>query len=482
MHPMSDFSDMLTYLIHSKNIKVASMAQYCNIDRANMYKIISGKRNPSSLDLVKNIADFMKLTPAERTEFFEAYHITIIGKTAYYRRKSVLKYLLNDPVQFSSSSDSFWTDDKNFSFEPDLTAPCTPLYGINTLQHTAIQILQKELERPDCNIRIIAQPTWSFLFDMLQFFGHNNPNLTIEHIFYLSSDDESYNLQKQNYNIICLQKITPFYQCACTYYPYYYYNNIDSDLNNLSGFSYMILTTEYTLCCLSNTQYGTLYHTKDMNQFFQTIFNKQKQKTTLLFHKINTDLIEYFNLARSFEGLILEAQPCLTRILTPNIIGKLLNPHAFNRELFIKHFMAAATSSLKNISTFTRKVLEYFMQTGKYLVYPEDAYIPASMQTRILLLQRIYEQACEGNFRLITGRLENLPLSVYLQVSPHCGFLLFRDHEQHITYLKLEEKSLLHAFYDFMESLESEDYLGSKEETVTYLQDMLEYYKKLSLT
>ena len=45
---------------------------------------------------------------------------------------------------------------------------------------------------------------------MLQFFGHNNPNLTIEHIFYLSSDDESYNLQKQNYNIICLQKITPF--------------------------------------------------------------------------------------------------------------------------------------------------------------------------------------------------------------------------------------------------------------------------------
>lgn len=144
--------------------------------------------------------------------------------------------------------------------------------------------------------------------------------------------------------------------------------------------------------------------------------------------------------------------------------------------------MAAATSSLKNISTFTRKGLEYFMQTGKYLVYPEDAYIPASMQTRILLLQRIYEQACEGNFRLITGRLENLPLSVYLQVSPHCGFLLFRDHEQHITYLKLEEKSLLHAFYDFMESLESEDYLGSKEETVTYLQDMLEYYKKLSLT
>ena len=36
-----------------------------------MYKIISGKRNPSSLDLVKNIADFMKLTPAERTEFLK---------------------------------------------------------------------------------------------------------------------------------------------------------------------------------------------------------------------------------------------------------------------------------------------------------------------------------------------------------------------------------------------------------------------------
>lgn len=44
MHPMSDFSDMLTYLIHSKNIKVASMAQYCNIDRANMYKNYKWKK------------------------------------------------------------------------------------------------------------------------------------------------------------------------------------------------------------------------------------------------------------------------------------------------------------------------------------------------------------------------------------------------------------------------------------------------------
>lgn len=434
------------------------------------------------MDLVKNIADFMKLTPAERTEFFEAYHITMIGKTAYYRRKSVLKYLLNDPVQFSSSSDSFWTDDKNFSIKPDLMAPCTPLYGINTLQHTVIQILQKEIEHPDCKIRIIAQPTWSFLFDMLQSFGHTNPNLTIEHIFYLSSDDESYNLQKQNYNMICLQKITPFYQCACTYLPYYYYNNIDSNLNNLSGFSYMILTTEYTLCCLSNTQYGTLYHAKDMNQFFHTIFNKQKQKTTILFHKIDTNITEYFSLVQSFEELTLEAQPCLTRILTPSILGKLLNPHIFNKELFIKNFMTLSTNTLKNTSTFTRKGLEYFMQTGKYLAYPEEIYTPAPMQIRIFLLHRMYEQACEGGFRLITGNLENLPLSIYLQVSHHCGLLLFRDHGQHITYLKLKEKSLLHAFYDFMESLESEGYLASKEETVAYLQDVLEYYKKLSST
>ena len=52
---MSEFSYVLSRHIHEKNIKTYALAQYCDFDRSNMYKIISGKRKPSSLEIVRKI-------------------------------------------------------------------------------------------------------------------------------------------------------------------------------------------------------------------------------------------------------------------------------------------------------------------------------------------------------------------------------------------------------------------------------------------
>lgn len=56
---MSDFSQLLSCHIHSKDIKTYALAQYCGLDRSNMYKIINGKRKPSSRELVLKICKFM---------------------------------------------------------------------------------------------------------------------------------------------------------------------------------------------------------------------------------------------------------------------------------------------------------------------------------------------------------------------------------------------------------------------------------------
>ena len=36
---MSDFSQLLSCHIHSKDIKTYALAQYCGLDRSNMYKM-----------------------------------------------------------------------------------------------------------------------------------------------------------------------------------------------------------------------------------------------------------------------------------------------------------------------------------------------------------------------------------------------------------------------------------------------------------
>ena len=73
---MSEFSDLLSSYIDEKEIKVYSLLEYCNLDRSTMYKIINGKRNPTSMEVFQKIAEFLHLTPVEYRKFKEAYLIS----------------------------------------------------------------------------------------------------------------------------------------------------------------------------------------------------------------------------------------------------------------------------------------------------------------------------------------------------------------------------------------------------------------------
>ena len=102
---MSDFSQLLSCHIHSKDIKTYALAQYCGLDRSNMYKIINGKRKPSSRELVLKICKFMQLSHAEQKEMEQAYEITMIGHDTYYRRKAVVDFFNNFRLpSFTSAS------------------------------------------------------------------------------------------------------------------------------------------------------------------------------------------------------------------------------------------------------------------------------------------------------------------------------------------------------------------------------------------
>ena len=90
---MSVFSDTLTRYIEHKNIKVFSLAKYCNLDRSTMYKILNGKRNPPSSEVFEEMTQFMHLTPIEYNFLKETLEITQVGPDTYYTRKSVENFI-----------------------------------------------------------------------------------------------------------------------------------------------------------------------------------------------------------------------------------------------------------------------------------------------------------------------------------------------------------------------------------------------------
>lgn len=262
------FSELLSEYIHKKNINVYSMAQFCEADRANMYKYINGDRKPPSMELVRKMAAFMQLSPVECNSLVEAYTITSVGMEVYYRRKAIADLLTNfENYTFSEAS----LITVPLSNSP--TAELTVLHGQTKLHQFIFDILTLEATKKDGCVRLLMPPYFPSFIEYLVSLGYHNPALKVEHIFCLNTLKQI-STHDQPYRIECLRKILPLYICGCDYSSYYYYQDFPPEKSLLSLFPYLILTSEYALIFSESTMEGILFHHTDTIDLYQEIFQK----------------------------------------------------------------------------------------------------------------------------------------------------------------------------------------------------------------
>jgi len=229
--------------MREKEIKTYSIAQFCRIDRSNMYKMIKGKRNPSSAESVENMAEYMRLTPLECGQLLEAYQITIMGYDTYHRQKSVQDFLM-------SFSEGAAKSEKDF----------------------LVQNCGTELQKLSGRIYLLMQPEDNFIMNLLVTAGVESKSLEIEHIFCLNNSKDLI-MDKRDYNLYCLKDILPmFTQCFCVYRPYCYYDNIVFHSSTFTLMSSMILTSEYAT--IINYSYFTGISGHSMLRYMQSIIHQ----------------------------------------------------------------------------------------------------------------------------------------------------------------------------------------------------------------
>ena len=159
---MSVFSDTLTRYIEHKNIKVFSLAKYCNLDRSTMYKLISGKRNPPPRDILKKMILFMHLTPTEIQHLEEAWNVTRIGPEIYYKRKSVENFICHFPSHFSVSPDEFIFSSKIVQHNPD--SDCIALTSMQQVNYFIHKMFLTEASRSSGKIHCSFSRSMSLSF------------------------------------------------------------------------------------------------------------------------------------------------------------------------------------------------------------------------------------------------------------------------------------------------------------------------------
>ena len=81
-----------------------------------------------------------------------------------------------------------------------------PFRGTVHVRHAILQLFFGEAVKEDGKISVLVQPDFDFAMELLQVFGEQNPNLTIQHLFCMNNNEKMVSMRK-NYNLSCLQKI-----------------------------------------------------------------------------------------------------------------------------------------------------------------------------------------------------------------------------------------------------------------------------------
>ena len=82
-------SELLSFYINKKKTNITQFAQYLEIDRSTLHKIIKGQRPATSEALVNKMAQYLCLSQEETKQILEAYEIDTIGAFIFYRRKHI---------------------------------------------------------------------------------------------------------------------------------------------------------------------------------------------------------------------------------------------------------------------------------------------------------------------------------------------------------------------------------------------------------
>src|SRR5699024_9531543 len=146
-------------------------------------------------------------------------------------------------------------------------------------------IITKQIQRGSGQIQMILRPDYTFLTQLLTFSQPRDTTLVISHIICLNNS-EQVTSAKKNYNLHCLMNILPLCTCSYQYQPYYYYDNIISQLESFRLFPYLILTDDYAVILSEKLNTGFLTCQKESLEMLEQIFENYIHQSRPLLTKI----------------------------------------------------------------------------------------------------------------------------------------------------------------------------------------------------
>ena len=352
------------------------------------------------------------------------------------------------------------------------------------INHLVRTLLEMELQKPNGHVYLIAQPDYQYLYELLASLTCFAPGAKVDNIICFdqtNDDDDCYNLR-------CLEKLMPTLLSCPAFEAHCYYDHVDSLFNEWSLLPCMLLTSEYSLCFSADAGQALFFDSPEINKFMKQFFHKKMICTSPICHSLTTSFSNYLekvimsgkaaDLAPQIYTILY--QPCLTPFIDDDIIASHLKMEYFSEDMLRRiatHFAVVKRTIIN--SCFTQEGLELFLNTGRITEIPDMFYKPLDVESRRRVLKNMLRAVDTGFLvpRIINTAKLNLPVALNVEALSPTRIILYLRLENDTTFsLTLNEPSLLHAFYGFMEYIQNSRLVYSQAETLNILQELEKNY------
>ena len=476
---MQEFHKLLTRFINEKNTTIYTLAKNTGIERSYIQKMKSGARVPAEKGTILKLAKGLMLTANETAELVEAYSIAKMGEGKYFQRMFVQNIISSfAEVQTQNSLILECNTQNNLVMQNEVEH----ITGVPAIHKVLKAIMEIEASNEDGCIKILAQPSFSYIYDCISTL---NSDTRVENIIVLYKQD---NDNAVNYNLDVFQKLVPLFFSCPHFHPYYVHDHVDTIFNDTTVMPLTIITSEYLLRISNDCKQALLIRDATIRQLYLASFEKKMLNAKPLFDTISAEPEQYFANVAGLMDFDAESnynimyQPCIVPYIPNDTVNACINT-----ELLTPEMLAQIQEYLYNISTchntfqmvFTEEGLDLFLRTGKIVEIPNFMLRAHPTKKQRLEIIANFIAAMEDGRAIVHLAKPNMfsipkPIVITAYSKQHVIIHHF-DESGSIHIFRLEEISLVNAFHDFLLWIQDCDLVYTQEESLEIVQNV---YKK----
>lgn len=489
---------LLRELIDKSGYSINRLASEAGVDRTSLTHVCNNKRLPSP-EMVEAVLPLLKVTPSERTEFYDLWERARLGEGVWANRRAFRK-MIEDGAAFVHAEESPVAAPRYIRVaEPEGDdAGRYPFKGLSRGTNLLVQVMLDQIlteaNRPNPRVALML-PASSRLFEtFLGYLLDREPQVLdrvdlrlLTPMSRVSSISEQTEGMQQN--IQSMTALLPAYMRHSKRISVgYYYLDGSPRVERASKpdqlFPFYLLTSQ-SVTLISTTPQPVGYVAYDTQLVDHVWYRFEDSWTSALpLFDTSNDLGRTVNRLNDVAiaataSWTIELQPCVTMNLTDEQIERYCNRELPQHDLLVS-IMQVRCRALRqqqgHISIFSREGAERFMRDGMLGDVPRGTAYPIDPEDRVRLMRGVIDAAKSGRvqLRMVNPAVFIVPGRTAVVVSdPPDLTIVTANADGSFTYAYVMEPSLREAAVDFARALAVSPYVSTCEEAVAFLEGLL---------